>query len=125
MIREVLPEAVALVVFALSGALYGVITLYALSYDLKGIKKAVFSLLLGLLFGALFIVVSEVFYASVVTPYTVFCYALGYICTLVLEDEKSSKKRNKKPDCKHFITKLKPKIKRKKKTPKDELVISG
>ena len=113
MIREILLGAIALVVFTLAGALYAIVVLSALGRDLKGLTKAIVSLLLGLLCGVIFIVISEIFYDCVVTPYTAFCYVLGAVSTIVLEDETVGATRKKKSRLKPFIIKLKIKLKRK------------
>ena len=114
MIREVLPDVIALVVFSTGGVLYGLLLLHVVSLSLTGLKSHVIDLGLGIFCGVLFLLLTEVYYATVVTPYTLFCYAVGIGGVLLFFNENKA------------IKKGKPKrLKRQKKTPKLKRKTSG
>ena len=125
MIREVVPGAVALVVFSLAGALYALVTLFLSSYSTKGFLRSLSFFFLGLLGGLFFIAVSEIFYAGVVTPYTAFSFAVGFVFALVLQDEPANKKHTILLRKKVSLNHPKSRLKRKNKTPKNKAVTSG
>ena len=97
MIREVIYDFIALVVFPLGGVLCA-FPLLSFS-ERRGVLKKVKDLLIGLLPAPVFIILSEVFFESVITYFTIGCFLIGYLFTLLFfsaRKEKEPKKKVKK-----------------------------
>ena len=114
MIRTILPDLIALVIFPLGGALYGLIVLSLLSHSIKGIKGYILEFLIGLLGGIIFLALTEVYYNTIVTSYTATCYAIGFIGVLLFFSKRNPKpKGNKKKVLQPLLIKIKNVLKRK------------
>ncbi|MBQ8177728.1 MAG: hypothetical protein IJ033_00910 [Clostridia bacterium] len=87
MIREIIYDAVALVVFTLGGAFAGLSFLKWLSSSEKGIKAHLVDFCFGLLGAVVFLLLSEIYYGGVVTYYTLSCFAIGYVGVLAFYGE--------------------------------------
>ena len=123
MIREVLPDVVALVIFTIGGATYGLILTGLATHTNHSFKERFLEVCVGLLGGFIFIILTELYYSTLVTPYTLFCYLTGCIGVLILADERKPKPKKIKPsllsrffkksnDDKKKKTKIKPRSKK-------------
>ncbi len=97
MIREVVYDFIALCVFPLGGILCA-FPLLSFS-EKRGASKKIKDLLIGLLPAPVFILLSETFFESVITYFTIACFLIGYLFTLFFfsaRKEKESKERVKR-----------------------------
>lgn len=94
MIREVVYDFIALVVFPLGGVLCA-FPLLSFS-EKRGMSKKVKDLLIGLLPAPVFILLSEIFFESVITYFTIGCFLIGYIFTLLFFSTRKEKEGKKK-----------------------------
>lgn len=94
MIREVVYDFIALVVFPLGGVLCA-FPLLSFS-EKRGTSKKVKDLLIGLLPAPVFILLSEIFFESVITYFTIGCFLIGYLFTLIFFSTRKEKEGKKK-----------------------------
>lgn len=94
MIRAVVYDFIALVVFPLGGVLCA-FPLLSFS-EKRGTSKKVKDLLIGLLPAPVFIILSEIFFESVITYFTIACFLIGYLFTLLFFSTRKEKERKKK-----------------------------
>ncbi len=87
MIREILYEAVALVVFTLGGTLSGITLLKLIRSNRNEIKYLFIDFLVGISGAICFVLLSEIYYDGVVTYYTISCFAIGYAGILIFFGE--------------------------------------
>ena len=132
MIREVLPDLLALVIFSVGGALYGLIIIRLIPHSLKKIKGLTLDFLLGLLGGVIFLILTEIYYNTVVTYYTLFCYLVGCVGVLFFFSERKPKPTKNRPrilsrffNKKMTSNKTKNALKKQNKTPKLKGKASG
>ncbi len=95
MIREVLPDFLALSVFMTGGGLCAILFLKRSILPLTKQWGLVLDFLLGILVGVTYVLLTEVFFVSVITPYTVLCFIVGFSGIFIFFKE--STPRKKKP----------------------------
>lgn len=121
MIKEILYEAIALVVFFVGGALSSLILLRLTNNNVHTIKKHILDFCIGLLGPLIFLILTEIYYNTEITYYTIICYLVGYIGVLLLFGERkpSSIPRKLQASLSKLFAKLpKPKKKAKNKIKK-------
>ena len=87
MIKNILYEAIALVVFFVGGALSSLILLRLSNNGTHTIKKHILDFCLGLLGPLIFLILTEIYYNTEITYYTIICYLVGYLGVLLLFGE--------------------------------------
>ena len=87
MIKDILYEAIALVVFFVGGALSSLILLRLSNNGTHTIKKHILDFCLGLLGPLIFLILTEIYYNTEITYYTIICYLVGYLGVLLLFGE--------------------------------------
>lgn len=87
MIKDILYEAIALVVFFVGGALSSLILLRLSNNGASVIKKHILDFCLGLLGPLIFLILTEIYYNTEITYYTIICYLVGYLGVLLLFGE--------------------------------------
>ena len=90
MIKDILYEAIALVVFFVGGALSSLILLRLSTNGTHTIKKHILDFCLGLLGPLIFLILTEIYYNTEITYYTIICYLVGYLGVLLLFGETRS-----------------------------------
>lgn len=87
MIKDILYEAIAFVVFFVGGALSSLILLRLSNNGTHTIKKHILDFCLGLLGPLIFLILTEIYYNTEITYYTIICYLVGYLGVLLLFGE--------------------------------------
>lgn len=97
MIREVLGDCIALVVFTLGGALSALALLKINVRNNVGIKKHLLDAVLGILSGVVFILLTEVYFEGVIEVYTIISFIIGYTGVILFFSESTRVKKAPKP----------------------------
>ena len=121
MIKDILYEAIALVVFFVGGALSSLILMRLSNNGTHTIKKHLLDFCLGLLGPLIFLILTEIYYNTEITYYTIICYLVGYLGVLLLFGEIRSFSIPRKLQValsKIYLRLLKPKKKAKNKAKK-------
>ena len=93
MIREVVYDFIALIVFTLGGIISSLPLLRI--YEKGNLKFYLLDLVLGILPAPVFIVLTEIFFEGVITHFTIICFIIGYFFTLLFFSTSVTKKKEK------------------------------
>ncbi len=114
MIREVLPDFLALAVFTTGGGFCALLFLKRGALSTPKPWSLALDFGLGVLVGVAYVLLTEVFFGSVLTPYTAFSFLVGVVGVLAFFKEstprKRQEKRAKKPKKRRLAKKQAPTI---------------
>ncbi len=113
MIRYVLEDAIAIFIFTLGGALYGTIILKIGFITHNDVKRKIIDFFLGVLGGVIFILLTEIYYSTVVKAHTLFCYLVGFLGILIYSSERKPKPKKEGVAKNKKCDKIKPRERKK------------